>query len=64
MPIFSDEINIFNSYVKESEDYFNISTIAELKELIELINTINDNILLKKTLIEKINYLIEKFKKI
>ena len=64
MPIFSDEIDIFNSYVKDSKHYFNISTISELKELIELINKIHDNDLLKKTLIEKINFIIEKIKKI
>tara|TARA_B100000508_G_C11454760_1_gene276099 strand:- start:964 stop:1158 length:195 start_codon:yes stop_codon:yes gene_type:complete len=62
MPLFSDEINIFESYVKESHDDFNKNTITELNDLLEIVNTLDDNVFIKNTLINKITNLISKFK--
>ena len=62
MPLFSDEINIFENYVKEPRDDLNQNTITELNELLELVNTLDDNVFIKNTLINKINNLISKFK--
>ena len=62
MPLFSDEINIFESYVKESQDDFNKNTITELNDLLEIVNTLDDNVFIKNTLINKITNLISKFK--
>lgn len=62
MPMFSDEINIFESYVKEPRNDFNKNTITELNELLELVNTLDDNIFIKNTLINKITNIISNFK--
>ena len=62
MPLFSDEINIFESYVKESQDDFNKNTITELNDLLELVNTLDDNVFIKNTLINKITNIISNFK--
>jgi len=62
MPLFSDEINIFESYVKEPQDDFNKNTITELNDLLELVNTLDDNVFIKNTLINKITNIISYFK--
>ena len=60
MPIFSDEMNIFQAYVKEPRNDFNKNTITELNELLELVNTLDDTLFIKKTLINKITNIISK----
>ena len=53
MPLYSDEINIFESYCK-SLDHNNIDN--DIKEIIELVNSIEDE-KLKKAILSTINKL-------